>query len=271
MQITLDVSTLTAAERSHVIHFIADYPTSQDVQDNASDDEVIATVPSFTFPEPEEDEEVPTPEVAFGPSLVPPPPTAYIVPPPPVRSIAEPVAPVAPAGVELDKNGLPWDDRIHASSKVFVADGTWRQRRGVDKAVVAQVEAELRAIMNIPAAVIPPPPPPVNPTFAAPVPPPPPPPAPVVAITNLPTATPIASIAAPTTPVAPLEVVIGPEPNAYLNLIQLVTDVISKKMITRPQVDACITGVDPSLNLQLLSKRPDLIPQIAANIRTLVA
>lgn len=44
-----------------------------------------------------------------------------------------------------DSNGLPWDERIHASSKALNADGTWRTKRGVDKALVAQVEAELRS------------------------------------------------------------------------------------------------------------------------------
>lgn len=262
MQITLDVSSLTAAERSHVAQFITDYPTPESVQGNASFDDVIAPMPSFTFPvveEEDEDEVTPAPEVSFGPVLVP-----TIPPPPPV-----PVAPVATTGVTLDKNGFPWDDRIHSGNKAFVADGTWRKRRGVDDALVAQVEVELRAVMNIaaPAPVIPPipvvqvaaeipadeapmmpmhnastvPPPPPLPAIVPPPPPPPPPP-PAVA-----------------------------EPNAYLNLIQLVTNVISTQKLTRPQVEACITSIDPSLNLQLLSKRPDLIPQIAAQIRTLVA
>lgn len=44
----------------------------------------------------------------------------------------------------IDANGLVWDERIHASSKALNADGTWRTKRGVDKALVASVEAELR-------------------------------------------------------------------------------------------------------------------------------
>lgn len=43
-----------------------------------------------------------------------------------------------------DKNGLPWDERIHSSNKALNADGTWRRRRGVDDDTVAQVEAELK-------------------------------------------------------------------------------------------------------------------------------
>lgn len=66
----------------------------------------------------------------------------------------------------LDKNGLPWDSRIHAGAKTQNKDGTWKYKPGVDKEVlVPQVEAELRAeygqadqqITTPPAAVTPPP------------------------------------------------------------------------------------------------------------------
>lgn len=50
----------------------------------------------------------------------------------------------------LDKNGLPWDSRIHSTAKSFNADGTWKYLRGVDREVlVPQVEAELRAAMGV--------------------------------------------------------------------------------------------------------------------------
>jgi hypothetical protein len=52
----------------------------------------------------------------------------------------------------LDSAGLPWDKRIHSSSKAKVADGTWRKLRGVDEALVVTVEAELRAVQAIPVA-----------------------------------------------------------------------------------------------------------------------
>lgn len=54
------------------------------------------------------------------------------------------------AGVELDSAGLPWDARIHASTKTKKADGTWTQRRGVDKQDVAAIEAQLRNVMSLP-------------------------------------------------------------------------------------------------------------------------
>lgn len=42
-----------------------------------------------------------------------------------------------------DKNGLPWDERIHAGTKALNGDGTWKKRRGVDDATIAAVTAEL--------------------------------------------------------------------------------------------------------------------------------
>lgn len=68
---------------------------------------------------------------------------------------AEPVESVTTAGtatnaVDLDGEGLPWDARIHASSKAKLAKAPngWKKKRGVDAAIVAQVEAELRAAMQ---------------------------------------------------------------------------------------------------------------------------
>jgi hypothetical protein len=113
----------------------------------------------------------------FAASIVPNVPTAPSAP-----TAAAPVAPPAPGvppvpGVPasvpasgtsavLDTKGLPWDARIHSSSRGKVADGSWKAKRKVDAAVVAAVEAELRAVQGLPApapvrtASSPPPPPP---------------------------------------------------------------------------------------------------------------
>lgn len=60
-------------------------------------------------------------------------------------------------GVEIDSAGLPWDDRIHASSKAFLSKGGgWKKKRGVDPAIVAQVEAELKTtLMPVPTNTAP--------------------------------------------------------------------------------------------------------------------
>lgn len=72
---------------------------------------------------------------------------------------------------KLDADGLPWDHRIHASSKAKLKDGTWRKRRGVDDELVKDVEAELNQVLNVESnkspldSLVPPPPATEEPTF----------------------------------------------------------------------------------------------------------
>ncbi len=72
-------------------------------------------------------------------------------------------------GPVLDSQGVPWDAAIHASSKGFVQDGTWRKKKGVDATFHAQRTAELKLLAQAtpntppPANVAP-----VNPAPAAP-------------------------------------------------------------------------------------------------------
>jgi hypothetical protein len=106
---------------------------------------------------------------------------AFVPPVPavPEHQVNAPVAQtLSHAGLDLDKNGLFWDERIHSSSKDKNADGTWRKKRGVEKTLgaegIAKVEAEIRAVLAIPgpAAVVPPVPavPPVPSSVPAPPP-----------------------------------------------------------------------------------------------------
>jgi len=74
---------------------------------------------------------------------------------PTVPAATAPTAPAAPtthaSGVAIDKAGLPWDARIHSSSKAINADGTWRKRKGLnDEGLVKRIEAELLAAMAVP-------------------------------------------------------------------------------------------------------------------------
>lgn len=82
------------------------------------------------------------------------PPGAFTPPPP---------AETADTPPELDKEGLPWDQRIHAGSKAINADGTWRVKRNTDPAYVDQIKAELQAAMAAPAPAPEAPQPPVPP------------------------------------------------------------------------------------------------------------
>jgi hypothetical protein len=58
-----------------------------------------------------------------------------------------------PAGVELDKNGIPWDVRIHSGGKnddgsyKKTAAGVWAKRKGVDDLTVSNVTKELQNLM----------------------------------------------------------------------------------------------------------------------------
>jgi hypothetical protein len=59
--------------------------------------------------------------------------------------------PVNTSAGEFDKRGMPWDERIHASTKAVNADGSWRYRRGVDKDLITKVEAEIHdKVLDIP-------------------------------------------------------------------------------------------------------------------------
>ena len=55
--------------------------------------------------------------------------------------------------VEVDADGIPWDARIHGSSKsTLKKGGTWKLARGTDPALVETVIAELKATMAAPGA-----------------------------------------------------------------------------------------------------------------------
>lgn len=66
-------------------------------------------------------------------------------PPPPANETTTP-----PEGVELDKEGLPWDGRIHGAKKAKTAKGMWKKIKNLEKnkpGELARVEAELKAAM----------------------------------------------------------------------------------------------------------------------------
>ena len=130
-------------------------------------------------------------------------------------------------GIERDRRGLPWDGRIHASSRARVADGTWRMRRGVDDMVIKKVEAELKAAWGSSPL-------PVTPE-------------PIVEV--LPPAPPVVEVLPPAPPVNPDDV---------KNLIMEVT-----RRGLSPEVvsDACNKAVIPGL--PGLSNRPEMARPVA--------
>ncbi|MBQ4838810.1 hypothetical protein [Pseudoalteromonas luteoviolacea] len=50
--------------------------------------------------------------------------------------------------VEVDKNGIPWDERIHASTKTQTDKGVWKKKRGVNDKLFNEVVAELKQNKN---------------------------------------------------------------------------------------------------------------------------
>jgi hypothetical protein len=196
-------------------------------------------------------------------------PTTGSLPPAPPSA---PAAAAAPAGaVELDKDGLPWDVRIHAKSedksnpRPKNADGRWRKKRGVDDALVAQVESELRALMAAPAPMVAGSaavggliPPNVPPTGAAPTPPAPP--------------APLVPAAAPTT-AAPAPATIPTAPGGAITFVQLVQktgQLNAAGKLTQEEIVTACQSVGAA-NLSLIAARPDLVAQVSATIDAIVA
>ena len=56
--------------------------------------------------------------------------------------IEVPSAPVA-TGTTLDAEGIPWDERIHSSSKATIANGTWKKKKGLAPEKYEAIKAEL--------------------------------------------------------------------------------------------------------------------------------
>lgn len=171
----------------------------------------------------------------------------------------------APAGVELDKHGLPWDNRIHAESKAKIADGSWRKKRGVDPALVAQVEAELRQVMGAPS----------SPLVASTVPSAPTPPLATAApdTVSLPTASVSPAVVPP--PPAPVPAApgaeVGQDPRAqFVALIGRASAAIQAGKVTQEEINqACQAVGVPAL--PLLANRLDLVATVAASIDAIIA
>lgn len=281
LQITLDPSSLTKNQREAIAGFLLTFPSS----DSAEPQDESVSMPGFTLTE---DNEEQSPEEAFGP----PPQTieqltvrlangergVSKIPDSPETRHAVAVLPTG-----LDKDGLPWDDRIHSSSKAKNADGSWRLKRGVDTTLVTAVERELKALMGLPG--------PVNPTLAgavtitapaivaqsdasaitqsmagtAPLAPP---PAPAVpSVPNVPPPPPPAS--------APVAEVPPPPPTvngkaAYISLVGRVGAAIAAGKITQVEINQVTEAASGIPSLSQVPSRLDLLPQVEGAINALI-
>lgn len=219
---------------------------------------------------------VPSPSpaaLAFGGQPTPPVPVPVpAAPSTPTAATAPIAAPAAsPAGVVVDAAGLPWDARIHSSNKAFVADGTWRQRRGTAPELLAQVEAELRQTMGLPApaaaAPVAPPvpqPPAANSVFGA-----------AALAAGLPQPVLVPPIPSPAvvaqgvtagviTPPAP-----AGDPATFADMMLWLTPHMPHKLSPEQLNGTLAANGIPSLNA--LISRPDLVPGLVAQLKPLVA
>lgn len=297
MQISVDPAALSQEQREAVAGFILAYPSSAGTCDHAvaeipafihkdtadaglvevgrtiapavNELEVLqhdheSTLPVAAFGQPVVDEAaaafgvppvplaVSIPAIAAGSTVAPPPPanTAPITTTPGVASSV--------AGVDLDAKGLPWDNRIHAGTKRKNADGSWTAKRGVDPALVAQVEAELRQVMGAaPAAPLAP---------AVPAPPPTAPIAPVVVSAPQVTAPPAPAVA----PATPAGEIPADARAQFVALVGRASAAIQGQKVTQAEVNQCCADAGVPA-LPLLANRLDLVAQVAAHIDALIA
>lgn len=176
------------------------------------------------------------------------------VPPPPASSSA-PIAdllvpaPSAATGIELDKDGIPWDGRIHASTKTKTVEAVWKKKRGVEQAEVDRVTAELRTTMMAPAApVVEAPPAQVALAFST------------GAATPVPPTPPVAVPTPPTPPAPPAATGV-----TFAEFMGHVTGGVTSGRFTREAVaEAC--AKHGAANLPGLINRPDLIPAVAREL-----
>ena len=189
----------------------------------------------------------------------------------------------AGTSAELDINGLPWDARIHAASKARNADNSWRIRRTPkDKTPEQWIEyydeviAELKQLMEIPVGSVEPElcedeGCPHHGTDH-------------ICINNPPHTTEVNLVAVPPIETVP-EVVPVPPPAAEVFIPIAPPVVTNNDVVTFPQLMTWLTarhgkitveqinGVVSSHGLpalQNLAQRPDLIPQVVAELRVMV-
>jgi hypothetical protein len=273
VEITLNINSLSKAQREHVAGFILTFPedaaeatdkiwVTQKV-DKAAEavtgcSHVAFDLPSESVavygnlprgPEPSEDPNIifgaKAAEVARALETIPAPPP----PPPPAgpQLVPAPPAPVSPVAGVIDSAGFPWDQRIHSSSHAQNANGTWRAQRGVSAQVVAEVEAELRekhGIVSKADKQAPPPP-------AAPIP---------IAASAVPSAPPTGPIASATEP---------PSSITFPAFVAKLSAAIQNNKLTEAEfTQTCaFAGVG---NLTLLGQRLDLLPAVNAQIDLLI-
>jgi len=222
-----------------------------------------------------------TPEAAFGGGASPFDPAGTQAAPSPIMPIGSTATSSAsPSDVDLDAEGLPWDERIHSSNGKKSANGVWMKRRGLNQLVEQKVRAELRETYPEPETpakrtlreavadglVSPPeagaPIPPVAP-------PPPAPPPPSAAASAIPAPPPAPAPAASTGP-APTPSASGPD--QFAEAMKVATAAQAQGVITAADTIAIATGLGlTSLRDLVAPANAAFIPQFRAGLDALIA
>jgi hypothetical protein len=209
-----NINDLTDAERA-VLRLIAADPCEVHCMPPIPDDELL-TIPDFlrtatVAPLGEESYQVPVaaPSVLVG------------------QPVTNPAAWTPVGSAELDARGLPWDKRIHASTKTQTQDGLWKYARGVDKLLVPQVEAELLAVQAIPVPEV-------------------------------------AAVTAPA-PIVPLSPVPAALPMTFTQLMQHTTPMLVSGELNQPILQSVVEKLGLP-HLAALGARPDLVETVRAAI-----
>jgi hypothetical protein len=162
----------------------------------------------------------------------------------------------APAGAEVDAEGLPWDERIHSGARSKTAAGVWTRRRNVPDEHYERIKAELKgtshqtgAMPNFGANTAVPPPTP--PAASQAVPPPP---------------------GLPTPPAAPQPDVRVPPPidytkgNPFVGLVARVSNGIKEGRYTQDTISQLIASLGDAHVAKLpdFVSRHDLIPAMTS-------
>lgn len=158
----------------------------------------------------------------------------------------------------VDKDGLPWDERIHAGTKTKKADGAWKAKPKVDKAYREQIEAELREMAAYRG------------TAQTPAPGSAPDPAPQAEQT-VPAPGPATQQPAPEQP-APAP---GPAPQqpapasgeeiTFQGLMQEISDAMTGGQLSDDRVNAAVQNAGVQ-HIGMLATRPDLLPSVRAEL-----
>jgi len=152
------------------------------------------------------------------------------------------------SGVELDTEGHPYDVRIHSAGKSKIANGTWKLKKGVDKALVEQINAQNKTLVGspLPAAL------PVSNVVALPTLP----AATVAALPELPALPPVAAVAPPDA-----EIVVTDYPSfaQYVAQQVLIRPVGAKAELDKGLAHYGLVDASGTADLTALAHRPDIV------------